>query len=109
MRFFTGLKGTQFEISTATANFWSGGLGAFTFWGASIPADNLKNRMMGAPLDSPRSSLRSVAKEVFRNEGISGFYRGFVPIALRAFPVNAGAFLVYESIMRGLNAEKTRD
>jgi len=109
MRAFSGFQGTRLEMSTATANFWSGGLGSFAFWGVAIPADNLKNRIMGAPLDAPRTTLRAVATGVLRNEGISGFYRGFVPIVLRAFPVNAGAFLVYESIMRGLKAEKTRE
>lgn len=45
----------------------------------------------------------------FRKEGLPGFYRGLVPIVLRAFPVNASAILVYESILRNLNAEKTRE
>lgn len=109
MRLFTSFKGTKLEMSTASANFWSGGLGSFAFWGVSIPADNLKNRIMGAPLDAKYTPLRTIAADILRYEGLGGFYRGFVPIVLRAFPVNAAAFLVYESLMRGLNAEKTRE
>ena len=77
-------------MSTATANFWSGGLGSFAFWGIAIPADNLKkffiffatswdadkkitSRIMGAPLDAKYIPLRGVAKAVLRAEGISGF------------------------------------
>lgn len=30
------------QISTGTAHFLSGGLGAFAFWAMAIPADNIK-------------------------------------------------------------------
>lgn len=75
---------------------------------ASIPADNLKNRIMGAPLSTSPMSARVLARQIYASEGIKGFYRGFVPIILRAFPVNACAYLVYESLLRGLGAEATR-
>ncbi|KAF5385277.1 hypothetical protein D9615_001433 [Tricholomella constricta] len=42
MRGFSRLAGTPYEISTGAANFVSGGLGAFAFWGMAIPADNVK-------------------------------------------------------------------
>jgi len=34
--------------------------------------------------------------EVFKTQGIKGFYRGFYMISIRAFPVNAITFLTYE-------------
>lgn len=30
------------QMSTGLANFLSGGLGSFAFWGFAIPADNIK-------------------------------------------------------------------
>ncbi|KAG6862400.1 hypothetical protein C0995_011840 [Termitomyces sp. Mi166 len=55
MRSFSRLAGTPYEvilrysesclafnISTGAANFISGGLSAFAFWGMAIPADNVK-------------------------------------------------------------------
>ncbi|KAF5337081.1 hypothetical protein D9611_003135 [Ephemerocybe angulata] len=119
MRGFTSLSGTRFEISTGSANFLSGGLAAFSYWIMAIPADNLKNRMMAYPYPSPypypsenttvsRLSLYRTARDIFRRDGYSGFFRGLGPCLLRAFPVNASAFFVYEGVMRLLDAEKTR-
>lgn len=108
MRSFSRLKGTTLEISDGFATFMSGGLASFAFWFMAIPADNIKNRMMAAPLSAPRLSAAAVAKAILRNDGSSGFTRGLVPVVLRAFPVNASALFVYESIMKLLGAEKTR-
>ncbi|KAJ3241758.1 hypothetical protein HDU81_010402 [Chytriomyces hyalinus] len=90
---------------SATA-FLAGGLAANTFWTISYPADVIKNRMMaqkdpgrGAkPSDWKYPSIRSCASQIFRTEGIKGFYRGFVPCFLRSFPTNGAAILVFETI-----------
>jgi len=37
---------------------------------------------------------------VWRREGIRGYYRGFVPCVLRAFPANAAALFMFERTMR---------
>ncbi|KAI5836191.1 mitochondrial carrier [Schizophyllum commune Tattone D] len=106
------------QISTPTANFLSGGFASLVFWTLGIPADTVKNRMMAYPYPEPyptsasaalkRPSFLSVARDIWRNDGPRGFYRGLGPCIIRAFPVNACALLVYESILRGLDAEKTR-
>lgn len=67
------------------------------------------SRMMAAPLDSPRLSALSVARNILRNEGARGFLRGLGPVLIRAFPVNASALFVYEGTMRMIGAEKVRD
>lgn len=33
---------------------------------------------------------------VYRKDGIKGYYRGFVPCVLRAFPANAAALFMFE-------------
>ncbi|KAF7985256.1 hypothetical protein HWV62_6379 [Athelia sp. TMB] len=106
MRGFGRLEGTRYEMSTGLANFLSGGLGSFAFWGFAIPADNIKNRMMAQPLAGPRKSLITIARDVYRVDGARGFFRGLGPTFLRAFPANASAFFVYEGTLRLLGAEK---
>ncbi|KAG8953082.1 hypothetical protein FRC04_003029 [Tulasnella sp. 424] len=108
MRLAGVLHGTPFEMSNATATFFSGGLAAFSFWAFAIPMDNVKNRIMASPLTDQRPSVAAVARTIFTTHGWRGFYAGFTPIILRAFPVNAAAYSVYEGIMRLLGAEKTR-
>jgi hypothetical protein len=40
------------------------------------------------------SGVLSVAKDIMAKEGLKGFYRGLVPVIVRAFPANAACFLV---------------
>jgi solute carrier family 25 carnitine/acylcarnitine transporter 20/29 len=63
---------------------------------------------MAQPLSAPRLSIRAAAFGIYQSGGLRGFYAGIVPVALRAFPVNACAYFVYEGLMRGLGAEKVR-
>ncbi|KZT72800.1 mitochondrial carrier [Daedalea quercina L-15889] len=108
MRGFARLQGTPYEISTPTANFLSGGFGAFAFWIMAIPADNVKNRMMATPHTDVQQSFLAVVRGIHAAEGFKGYFRGLGPCFLRAFPVNASALWVYEGLMRLLGAEKTR-
>ncbi|KAG9087462.1 hypothetical protein FS749_002901 [Ceratobasidium sp. UAMH 11750] len=108
MRSFALFNGTPFEMSTPTANFLAGGLGSFGYWIMGIPFDNIKNRILAAPLDAPRLSFWPVAKGIYATQGWRGYYTGLSLCIIRAFPVNACAFFVYESLMRVIGAEKTR-
>lgn len=107
MREVGRLEGTGFAMTEGTANFICGGLGSFAFWFMAIPADNVKNRVFGAPLDT-KASVRGVIREIYSTAGVRGFYRGLAPSILRAFPSNACAYYVYEGVLRLLGAEKTR-
>ncbi|EKM83528.1 hypothetical protein AGABI1DRAFT_50734 [Agaricus bisporus var. burnettii JB137-S8] len=121
MRGFSSLDGMPYAMSTGTANFFSGGLASFVFWGMGIPADNVKNRMMAYPYPRPypnptsvleypfpRPSFATVVRQTYAIDGLAGFFRGLTPTILRAFPVNASALFVYEGVLRLLNAEETR-
>ena len=46
---------------------------------------------------------RDAAGEIWRVGGVRGFWRGFVPCFLRAFPANAVALVAFEGVMRGLD------
>lgn len=60
------------------------------------------------PLDQPRRSILNIVRSVYGTFGWRGFYRGFVPCIIRAFPVNSSAYFVYEALMRALGAEPVR-
>lgn len=64
---------------------------------------------IGPPGHFPRPPMRSflsIACGIYAQEGFQGFFRGFGPTFLRAFPSNASALFVYEGILRALDAEK---
>ncbi|KAJ1758238.1 hypothetical protein LPJ77_003831 [Coemansia sp. RSA 2523] len=85
-------------------NFMAGGMAANTFWTLCYPVDVVKNRYMTQP-DPSAIPFRRMFAHVFRTEGLSGFFRGFVPSFIRSFPTNASAIFVWESTVRVLRGE----
>ncbi|KAK2594416.1 hypothetical protein QQS21_007870 [Conoideocrella luteorostrata] len=97
------------NMSAPAINFWAGGLSAQVFWLTSYPSDLVKQRIMTDPLggglgDGERKFPRwkNAAVAVWRESGWRGYWRGFLPCFLRAFPANATALLVFEGVMRTL-------
>jgi solute carrier family 25 carnitine/acylcarnitine transporter 20/29 len=97
------------SLSAPAVNFWAGGLSAQVFWIMSYPSDVVKQRVMTDPLggklgDGVRRFPRwkDAAKAVYQEQGIRGYWRGFVPCFLRAFPANAMALVAFEAAMRTL-------
>ena len=97
------------DMSAPAINFWAGGLSAQVFWLTCYPSDLVKQRIMTDPLggglgDGERRfpRWRDAAAAVYRESGWRGYWRGFMPCFLRAFPANAMALLVFEGVMRGL-------
>ncbi|CCC12468.1 hypothetical protein SMACR_06548 [Sordaria macrospora] len=97
------------KMSTPAVNFWAGGLSAQVFWLTSYPSDVVKQRIMtdnlgGGIGDGVRRfpRWRDAAAAVYKENGVKGYWRGFLPCFLRAFPANAMALLVFEGVMRSL-------
>jgi solute carrier family 25 carnitine/acylcarnitine transporter 20/29 len=97
------------SLSAPAINFWAGGLSAQVFWLTSYPSDVVKQRIMTDPLggdlgDGARRfpRWRDAATAVYREQGVKGYWRGFLPCFLRAFPANACALLAFEGVMRAL-------
>ncbi|KAF6013636.1 hypothetical protein HII12_001617 [Brettanomyces bruxellensis] len=90
------------NLSTASINFWSGGLSATMFWIAAYPSDVVKNIVMIDDVKNPRFKRYSdVVKYVYNEKGgIRGFGKGFLPCILRSFPANAAALTAFEFVMR---------
>ncbi|KAI1495124.1 mitochondrial carrier [Biscogniauxia mediterranea] len=96
-------------LSPAAVNFWAGGLSAQVFWVASYPSDVVKQRIMTDPLGgrlgdgTPKyRSWWQAARAVYAEGGARGYWRGFLPCFLRAFPANAMALVAFEGVMRAL-------
>lgn len=101
---FSRLMREKTKMSTPAINFWAGGLSAQCFWLTSYPADVVKQRIMTDGLGEDRKfrRWRDAAVAVGREGGWRGYWRGFVPCFLRAFPANACALVAFEGVMRVL-------
>jgi solute carrier family 25 carnitine/acylcarnitine transporter 20/29 len=106
---FTRFFQNHTAMSAPAVNFWAGGLSAQVFWLTSYPSDVVKQRIMTDPLggglgDGKRKfrNWKEAAKTVYREGGVKGYWRGFVPCFLRAFPANAVALVAFEGVMRSL-------
>ncbi|EPB81303.1 hypothetical protein HMPREF1544_11973 [Mucor circinelloides 1006PhL] len=104
--FTTQLKKTS--LTDGSVTFIAGGLSATAFWIGAFPSDMVKNRYMTQPDVSPKKfpTPTSVARYVYQTEGLKGFYRGFLPSFLRAFPTNASAVFMFELVMNLLSTNK---
>lgn len=96
-------------LSAPAVSFWAGGLSAQVFWLTSYPSDVVKQRIMTDPLggalgDGTRrfAGWKDAAAAVYREAGWRGYWRGFLPCFLRAFPANAMALVAFEGAMRTL-------
>ncbi|EEH47207.2 uncharacterized protein PADG_03305 [Paracoccidioides brasiliensis Pb18] len=106
---FSRLMKEHTQLSTPAINFWAGGLSAQMFWITSYPSDVVKQRIMTDPLggklgDGERKFHRwgDAAIAVGKESGWRGYWRGFLPCFLRAFPANAMALVAFEGVMRYL-------
>lgn len=45
---------------------------------------------------------KDAARSIWVRDGVKGYWRGFVPCFLRAFPANAMALMTFEGVMRSL-------
>lgn len=93
------------KLSDPAINFWAGGLSAQVFWITSYPSDVIKQRIMTDELGAKRRfpRWRDAARTIYQETGWKGYWRGFLPCFLRAFPANAMALVAFEGVMRMLN------
>ncbi|RAL02044.1 mannosyltransferase complex subunit MNN9 [Aspergillus ibericus CBS 121593] len=99
----TRLMKEKTSLSAPAINFWAGGISAQIFWITSYPSDVVKQRLMTDPMggalgDGQRRFQwwKDAAVAVYRERGWRGYWRGFVPCFLRAFPANAMALVAFE-------------
>jgi solute carrier family 25 carnitine/acylcarnitine transporter 20/29 len=86
--------------------FLSGGLSGYMYWLPWYPLDMIKSKMQADSLANPRyGSWIDCAKKTMEAEGVKGFYKGFTPCLLRAFPANAATFLAFEVTLKILGRD----
>ena len=73
----------------------AGGFAGIANWLVAIPPDVVKSRLQ-ATTNTSHSAI-SILRDLVRNEGILGLYRGIGPVMLRAFPANAACFFGMET------------
>ena len=85
----TTTKVTPFHIALY------GGLSGAMAWSTIYPSDTIKTAMQ-----SRNYSFFEACRNIYRVEGIRGFYRGYSFGLLRAVPLHMGVFLGYEYYMK---------
>lgn len=89
------MQGTESGQLSPIAVLTAGGLAGMANWIVSIPPDVLKSRFQtSAP--GRYNGLYDVFKDLVREEGYSGLFRGLRPALIRAFPANAACFFGME-------------
>lgn len=73
-----------------------GGLAGEALWLSSYPFDVVKSKMQSDELGSRTRypTMRGCFQQVWREEGMRGFWRGLGPTLVRAMPISAGTFAV---------------
>ncbi|KAJ4308803.1 carrier protein ymc1 [Neodidymelliopsis sp. IMI 364377] len=89
------------DISTLKVAAY-GGLAGEMLWLSSYPFDVVKSKMQtdGFGAAQKYKSMRDCFAQVWRAEGVRGFWKGIGPTLLRAMPVSAGTFATVEVTMR---------
>ena len=89
MRYFTN---NNREKATLKQTIISGGSSGIAYWIFSYPLDMIKTKVqLGESYSSIIRKIHTIA------------YRGFLPMAIRSFLVNASNFTVYEHCQSILN------
>lgn len=80
-----------------------GGIAGMMTWASAYPLDVVMSRMQAqgaqTKFQDQRRGMVWHVRDMYRKEGVRAFFKGMAPCLLRAFPVNAVIFLVYEQTM----------
>ena len=82
------------------ANFMGGGLAGVLAWTMIMPIDVVKSTFQA---NRKYTSVFDCVRTIYRTGGRKAFFTGTGMAALRAFPVNAVTFLIYEECLLILN------
>lgn len=92
-----GADATSVSASSQLSNVElaiSGALAGVIAWVSTFPIDCIKTRVQAS---DRRMGVAAAAKDVWQSGGWRAFWRGVGPTVLRAIPVNATLFVVYEA------------
>lgn len=106
-----------FAETRAWETLVAGGVAGVVTWVSIYPLDVVKTRLQTQSVEGEGQALLGeqkgrrkksvdVAKEIWRKDGLSGFYRGLGICSVRAFVVNAVQWYAYEQIMAFLRGPR---
>jgi solute carrier family 25 carnitine/acylcarnitine transporter 20/29 len=82
------------------ASALAGGISGAWTWAIIYPFDVIKSRIQTAPLERHlQKGMWTVARDIVRENGWQYMFRGLGVTLVRAFPVNAIIFPVYEFVL----------
>eukprot|EP00996_Jenningsia_fusiforme_P002584 NODE_3410_length_982_cov_21.946409_g3132_i0.p1 GENE.NODE_3410_length_982_cov_21.946409_g3132_i0~~NODE_3410_length_982_cov_21.946409_g3132_i0.p1 ORF type:complete len:292 (+),score=31.69 NODE_3410_length_982_cov_21.946409_g3132_i0:95-970(+) len=67
-------------------------------WTSIYPLDTIRNRLAAVPLGQPGASVTMVTRQIWRESGIRGFYRGYFVTITRAAPVAGCVLTTYDYV-----------
>lgn len=83
----------------------AGGLAGMVGWSGVQPFDTAMVRMQtGQGAGGECGSFLQTCGAIYRSGGWRGFFPGWIPAMMRAFPANAALFVGFEGARRGLNS-----
>lgn len=91
-------------LHTWAASSLAGGLSGALTWAIIYPFDVIKTRIQTSSLDTPieKRRIMYIYRQIMQEHGWRFFFRGLGVTLLRAFPVNAIIFPVYEFTLEHL-------
>jgi solute carrier family 25 carnitine/acylcarnitine transporter 20/29 len=76
-------------------SFLFGSVSGFTSWVFIYPSDLIKTKYQSIKSNGD-ITISQVIKNIYKNNGLRGFYNGFSYAIMRAIPLHGGVFLGYE-------------
>ena len=76
---------------------------------SNAPIDTIKTRLQKTPAlpgETALSRITTIARDMFKQEGIHAFYKGITPRIMRVAPGQAVTFTVYEFLKEKLENSK---
>lgn len=72
-----------------------GSMAGVCFWTGIFPIDSVKSRIQ---VMGKEGTMREIARGIYEKQGLMGFYRGWLPAVIRAFPATASLLATYEFV-----------